>query len=223
MQRQRKRNNRKRKNVNKCQILTVKPGDGWAPSRLRTKLRFSKFVTMSAAASTAANIIFAPTYAYDIDPTIGSTAMAGFSEYAQMYRFCRVQASNIVLHFANQQSFNVVAYVTPVNTNPGANYAASTAQTFLANPFTRQAILGPLTGRNTAIVRHSETTAKYAGAWNARVNDTYVGSTTGASSPTNNWYWTVGVVGTASVSTGVDVLVTLDIDIEFFELTNPSS
>jgi hypothetical protein len=203
-------------------IVRVKPGNGWAPSRIATRLRFSKFVTISAAAATAANVRITPTFAYDVDPTVGSTSMAGFSEYAGMYRFYRVQKSMITVHFANEQAFNVVVYVIPINSDPGANYSSTVAQQYLANPFCRQSILGPLTGRNTSIVRHRETTANYGGAWNRNVTDTYVGSTAGTT-PSNNWFWSIGLVGTSNVSTGVDALITCDVDIEFFELANPSS
>jgi len=223
MARRKNKSNKKRgRSEDTGTIVRVKPGNGWAPSRIATRLRFSKFVTISAAAATAANVRFSPTFAYDIDPTVGSTAMAGYSEYASMYRFYRVQKSMIKVHFANEQAFNVVVYIIPVNLDPSANYNSTQAQDYLANPFCRQSIIGPLTGRNTTVVAHSETTANYGGAWNRNVADYYTGSTAGTQ-PTNNWFWSVGVVGTSNVSTGVDALITLDIEIEFFELANPSS
>jgi len=203
------------------QIVRVRNGF-WAPSRIATMLRFSKYVTITAGAATAANIRLVPTFAYDVDPTVGSTAMAGFSEYAGMYRFYRVQMSKIHCAFANNQAFNVIAYIIPANADPGANYSAAVAQQQLANPFCRQCILGPLTGANHQNVTHKTSTAKYAGVWDEYEIDTYVGSTSGTS-PSNNWYWTIGIVGTANVTLGMDCLATVDIAIEFFELTNPAT
>lgn len=228
--RSKKKNKRKvggrKKSLNRtsnagAQIVRVQNGF-WAPARIATTLRFSKFVTLSAAAATAANVRFVPTFAYDIDPTVGSTAMAGFTEYAGMYRFYRVQASKIHCAFANVQAFNVIAYVIPSNVDPGANFNSTTAQQQLANTYCRQCILGPLTGANHQNIISRMSTAKYGGAWDEDVIDNYCGLTSGTT-PTNNWYWTVGIVGTANVSTGCDVLVTLDVSIEFLELTNPSS
>jgi len=204
-----------------AQIVVVRGGT-WAPARIATTLRFSDFVTLSAGASTAANVRFAPTFAYDVDPTVGSTAMAGFSEYASMYRFYRVTGSKAKCAFANAQAFNVAIYLIPENVDPGANYSSSVAQQQLANPYCKSSVIGPLTGKGVATLTHSMTTAQYAGAWDHNVFDSYCGSTAGTT-PSNNWFWVVGVVGTATVSTGINVLVTLDIDIEFFELANPAT
>jgi len=203
-----------------AQIIVVRGGN-WAPARLSTTLRFTKFLTLSAGAATAANVRFTPTFAYDVDPAVGSTSMAGFNEYGAMYRFYRCTGSTIKCEFANVQAFNVIAYVIPQNVDPGANYSSAVAQGQLANTYSRQAILGPLTGNNNKIIVASQTTASYAGAWNHNVADFYTGSTSGGT-PTNNWFWVVGVVGTATVSTGVDVLCIVDISLEFFELANPA-
>jgi len=51
------------------QIVHVRNG-WWAAARVATTLRFSKFVTISAGAATAANIRIVPTFAYDVDPTV---------------------------------------------------------------------------------------------------------------------------------------------------------
>jgi len=203
------------------QIVHVRNG-WWAAARVATTLRFSKFVIISAGAATAANIRIVPTFAYDVDPTVGSTSMAGYAEYAGMYRFYRVQASRIHCAFANVQAFNLIAYVIPQNSDPGANYSSSIAQEQLANTYCKQTILGPLTGANHGVVAHRTSTSRYGGAWDHDVFDGYCGSVAGTI-PTNNWYWVIGIVGTATVSTGCDILVTCDVDIEFFELVNPSS
>jgi len=186
-------------------------------------LTFSGFTTILSATLAAANIRFTPTFAYDVDPTLGSTAMAGFAEYAALYRYYRVQGSKIVCHFANKDTVqNCVVYVTPVNSDPGANYAVSVAQQYLANPNTKVGIIGPSLGRNTTVITHKTSTAAYGGSWNHNVQDNYCAPTVGGA-PSNNWYWDIGILGTTVVSTGVVTLSTISIDIEFFELQNPAT
>jgi len=148
--------------------------------------------------------------------------MAGFSEYAGIYRFYRTLSSAIKCSYANSQAFNVVAYVIPSNVDQGANFSSTVAQQQLANTYSKQTVLGPLTGNNNKVLSSHQTTASYGGAWNHNIVDNYTALTSGTA-PTNNWYWTVGVVGTSTVSTGVDCLITIDIEVEFFELANPSS
>jgi hypothetical protein len=115
-----------------------------------------------------------------------------------------------------------VVYVCPVNTDPGANYSGTVAQGYLSQPVCKKSVVGSLTGNNRATLGDTQYTSDFGGAANANVQDLYSAPTAGTS-PTNNWYWTIGAVGTANVTTGIDVEVTIDLDIEFFEIQSPAA
>jgi hypothetical protein len=209
-------------NTEKTVMMVVPKLLGWAPPRLRTNLRFSKFFTISAAAASAANVRFVPTFLFDVDPIVGSTSVPGFTEWGGIYRFYRVNSAAIRCSFANAQAFNVVCYVCPVNFDPGANYSGTAAQTYLSNRLSQSQVAGPLTGNGQVELSHRVTTAGFGGAANLLTTDSYSAGVSGGA-PGNNYYFTVGIVGTGTVSTGVDVEVFLDIEADFFELQSPAA
>jgi len=174
------------------------------------------------SAITATNVRFVPTFLYDVDPTVGSTSVPGFTEWGGLYRFYRVNASKITASFANGQAFNTVCYICPVNTDPGANHSAALAQTYLSQKRSKKHICGPLTGNGQCTLSSRETTAGFGGSANNLSADNYTALVSGGT-PTNNWYWDVGTVGTGNVTVGVDVEVSIDIEVEFSEVQAPSS
>lgn len=195
---------------------------GWAFPRLRASLRFHKWLNINNAGLQAANVRFEPTYAYDVDPTVASTAMPGFTEYGAIYLQYRVRAARIKCMFSNTEAFTMTCYVTPVNTDPGANYIASTAQQYESSRLSKSECIGPLTGNGICDLQDYQSTAGFGGARDTQTADLYCGSTAG-SAPNNNWYWTVGCVSLNNLITGVNCNVVIDIEVEFFELASPSS
>jgi hypothetical protein len=205
-------------------VLIVPPKYGWAPPRLRTQLRFRKSVGISNNGFAAANLRFSPTFAYDIDPSVGSTAMPGFTEYGGIYRFYRVTMSKIVCSISNREAFPILAYIAAVNADPGVNYSSAVAGQYMANFWSRKKMLGAISGNAQGRLGMGLTVSDFGGASNLGVLDTYVGSTGGAS-PTNNVWWTVGVVSdTANLTTlGAYFEIDIEVELEFFELQSPSS
>jgi hypothetical protein len=203
--------------------IVVPPHLGWAASRYNCTLRLHKSVLINNATGMAANVRFEPTYAYDVDPTVGSTAMPGFTELAGIYRLYRVQHATIRVSFSNIETFPVVAYICPVNTDPGANYSTTVAQQYLANLLSRRRSLGPTTGEGVCDLVDRQSTKYFAGANDPKIVDTYCGSTNGGTVPTNNWYWTVGVISSAAMVSGVYADVYVDINLDFFEVLSPAS
>jgi len=197
----------------------------FAPSRICTRLRYAVFSKMNNAGSQVANNRYQPTYAYDVDPALGSTAMPGFSEYAGLYRFYRVQAAKIVVRFCNEDTtLGAWCYITATNYDPGSNHVVGTTTSQLGQPQTKSVLLGSSAGGHpVAVMKAKATTASFAGAWDGNILDNYCAPTSGASSPANNWFFDVGVYTTAVMTNGVGTAVTMEVDIEFFEFTNPSS
>jgi hypothetical protein len=168
---------------------------------------------MNNAGSPYANVRFSPTSAYDVDPVVGSTAMPGFAEYSILYRFYRVHSSKILVDFANQEAFGLMVYITPTNTDYGANY--SLGGIFLGNPRTKQICLGAATGASTGIIQSKFTTSFMGGISSLSVLDSYSSLVT--SVPSNNWWWTIGAQSATALSSGVFLSIRIEIEVEFFE------
>jgi len=162
------------------------------------------------------NTRFSPTNAYDVDPAISSSAMAGFVQYQGLYNFYRTHASTIKVDFVNQESTGLLAWVCPSNADPGNNWAY--AQTYLSNPRGKQIPLGPATGSSSGSLRHHFTTSQIGGINSQAILDEYSANT--GSSPNNNWWWVIGSHGAANLSSGIFVSVKIECDVEFFELAN---
>jgi len=186
---------------------------GYAPPRLRVNLLFQKQVIMNNAGVGYANVRFAPTNAYDIDPTVGSTAMSGYAEYATLYRFYRVHSSRILVDFVNQESFGVMVYVAVANSDPSTG--SSTCVAFLTNPRTKQMTLGPATGMSSGAIRSNFVTSQMGGISSLSILDEYSALTSG--SPNNNWWWVIGTFSAANLSSGIFLSLRIEVEVEFFE------
>jgi hypothetical protein len=196
---------------------------GFAAPRYRCWLRYSTLTQMNNAGFTTTNLRFNPTYAYDINPTIGSTAAPGFNELAGMYRYYRVRASRIKVNFANNEAFNGLVAVLPVNFDPTQNHSVAITTSYLSQPVCRTKPVGPLTGQSRATITHEASTSQFGGAADYDIADDYSASTTGTA-PINSWFWDVIFTpGTSTLVSGIFVHVNIDIDIEFFEIGAPAA
>jgi hypothetical protein len=148
--------------------------------------------------------------------------MPGFLEWGGIYRLYRTNSAKLSVSFSSNEAFPTVPYVCPVNTDPGANYAGAVAQQYLANLLSKRKDIGPLTGNGICQITDEQSTDGFAGAKNTKTIDNYVGSTNGGTLPTNQWYWTVGLIASQAMVSGVDVDVQLDIDVDFFEVLSPT-
>jgi len=188
------------------------------PGRIRVTLSYSKTVAVTNATFGYANVRFSPTNAYDIDPVLGSTAMPFFTEYMTMYRRYRVDSANIRVGMANLDLVAYTAYVTADNQDPGANTA--TPQPLMSNRTSKHGILGLGTGQGTCVIRNRASTAYFAGVRNTQQDDAY--SALAGNSPTNNWWFAVGIFSTGAIANGVHCDIKLDVTVEFYEVATPS-
>ncbi len=200
--------------------VTTYRGPHFLPSRLRTTLRFNAHLTLNNAAQVYANIRYEPTYAYDIDPTLGSTAMPGFSELASLYRQYRVNSIKWKSSFSNLETFPLICYVCPLNGDPAAN--ASNYQNLLSNRESRKRTAGPLTGNGVVTLTGETNVASFAGMANVLVDDATAANTSGTA-PAQNIWLAVGIVGSSALVNGCFVETDLDIELDFFELSTPAS
>jgi len=188
--------------------------------RFKTRLTFNKFINLGLAAGTSfKQIYFQPTFAYDVDPVVGSDGMAGFFELGKLYTKYRVNSYTIIANFCNNEQFAVQAMIMPTNTNGGGSF---TPQTIMANPRTKRALVGTY-AQYPKKLRDRVTIADFGGSSNTKSADTYSGLTAGPTAPANNIFHVVAIwADSATFEQGVTIDATITVDIEFFELITPT-
>lgn len=217
--RNRKGPKRSRKPSPKGEI--VYRGKHFMPPRFKTRLQFNKFGIINNAGAVNANIRFVPTYAYDVDPAVGSTALPGFTELAGCYRRYRVNSFTARTTFTNKEGSGAVVWMCPVNFDPAVNTASY--QNYLSNPDCRNRMLGVVSGNAVGTLTVRSSVANFSGISNARVDDSTTASTTVAVAPVNNIWLGIGFVQNQVAVNGVEYNLILHLEIEFYELTSPAT
>jgi hypothetical protein len=204
------------------EVVVIPRSLGWAPRRVRASLLYHAFGVVNNVGIAHANVRYTPTYAYDIDPLLASTAMPGFTEWGAIYRFYRTHSSSIRVTFSNKEAFPITSCICPVNFDPTANTASFA--NYFSSRLSKTAAAGPLTGNGVNVLQNSFTTADIGGVASIQTLDSYCAQTSGAAAPGNNWYWFVGILTDGSLLVnGVFFDVALTVDVEFFELQSPSA
>lgn len=194
-------------------IVPRNMGATW--DRMRTRLQYNFMGVVSATGTDYASQRFAPTNVYDVNPTLGSTAAVGFTEWAAFYRFYRLVQATIIVDFVNNEAIAETVCIMPFNNDPGANlnwlpYCGYNKYKLLS--------LAPATGSSSGRLTMTCTTDSFAGAANSGTIDSYCAATSG--SPSNNWWFLVGsnTDGTAAGTTlGVTICVQVKMVVDFFE------
>lgn len=189
-----------------------------------TTLSFFKSGIMSSGVlPTIAQRLF-PSNAFDIDPIFASSAMPGFTEWAGMYRSFRTLKASIAIEFCNMMNAPVSIFLVPVNYDPGASVTLSVATTLSSQPNSKVTILSPAGGQDRATLRSKARVNQFAGAMSNAV-DAFTGATNGSVSPVQFWGFSYGAIaqGTSIINPGVGVTIKLLVELEFFELTTPST
>jgi hypothetical protein len=158
------------------------------------------------------------TNAYDVDPSLGSTAMAGFSEFASLYQRFRTLAIGYKFMLANKETFPV-SVIAGFSAVPIA--AGSLGMNYAENPLFSTSIMGGLTGQNTKIMSHSLCPlTQIVGTAQPLYDDTYTGSTTSSTLPTvGTCYTYIGISANGLAGgfvAGVIVQVEVRLRIRFY-------
>jgi hypothetical protein len=192
----------------------------YMPSRYRTRLRFYAFKSINNSGLTFANTRFFATGCNDVDPALGSPAMPGFTELGALYLKYRLRSSSIKVGFNNLDvgsSANCV--VCPTNQDFGNN--SSLFYNIFASRRAKTALLGEADSLSTREIRHSFNMDEYTGIRYTAQDDIYSSLTN--TIPSNNVYWYVGIQTSSAMTSGVSAVVTIDCDLEFYELATPSN
>jgi len=192
------------------------------PPRLRTHLCYAVNKTLNNVGGTAIGARFTPTFAYDVDPVLGSTSMPFFQElYAStttangMYRAYRCNWSEMTVYATNKEVFPITMILCPINFDPGAT--GSNTSTVMSEPQSKIYPMGPLTGNSSVVGKIFGTTEVEGGIKYTEQIDTYTGI--GTTAPNENFYMFVGFItdNTAVFSAGVNVVIRLKNNYDFCE------
>lgn len=184
-------------------------------------MRYNSSQIINNAGAVYANKRWIPTYAYAIDPVLGSTAMPGFSEMQGLYRYYRVRQFRTTASVVNREAFAIQAWMCPSNGDPGANTASY--QNYISNRRAKVVALGQNSGNSRGTLTLPwVSVSNFGGSASTNVNDDYATST--STQPTNNIYVGVGVSTDGTVlAGGCYVTITHDIELDFFEPASPST
>lgn len=185
------------------------------PPRMLVKLRFNAYQLLSLAASVGANYRWRPTAAFDVDPALGGTSMAGFAELATFYASYRVQSSRIRASISNPSVVSpVTLIVTPTNADPTNSMSVANIIASVENPYAQFKESG-LLGCPSTNVTNFMSTQKIFGDPAVFYDHNFSSLVTTV--PANNWFWNVAIYAPAFIATAVSLYVAVDVDVEFFD------
>jgi len=193
----------------------------WAPARLRTHLKFDLRFTAPSATLVAP---WSLEYIVITNPnnfTGVSTAVSGYTSLAAMYRKFRVRKGSLVFSCQNNETFGIEMFATPVNFLPSL---VTDPTRFLNMQNSRRRLISPKGGIDHGTVKATASIAQFGGSANTAVEDSYVGTTDNTSPPSDDLYIIYGFLtnGVATVTPALDV-ITVFVEIDFFELQSPAS
>jgi len=188
---------------------------------MRTHLKFDTRFTQPAAT------VLAP-WSLEViiltNPNIltnSATNVPGYSELSGLYRKYRVRSGHVRYSLANDEAFPVEMFCTPVNFLPST---VTDPSRFFSMLNSRRQIVSAKGGVDHATVLTRASIAHFGGSLNSTVEDAYVGTTDNSSPPSDNLYFIYGFVtnglATAAANLGV---VTVELELDFFELQSPAT
>lgn len=188
------------------------------PDEFDTHLKYNTFEVCTNVGGLAASLRFR-TEAYDVDPSLGSTAMPGFTEFAAFYARFRPLALSYKFSVANQEAFPLSVLHGYTTTSIASG---SLNSTYAGNPLFGTSILGAAGGMSVAKFQRTASVTKIVGTQQPLFDDLYTGSTTSATLATaGTVYCNFGVVA-PQVMTALGCVVTVQITLALrFYRRNP--
>lgn len=184
------------------------------PDRMRTTLKYTSVVDLSASSAKDANFILRPTSIFDVDPLIGGSSTYGYAEWAPFYNRYRVHSSRLTVRFSNREVESCDVYILPTNTNPGANVADPSP--YYTHPAAKKGLLGSVYAKDNVTLSYKTTTLKM-GAVADFADDAF--SSPFGSNPTQDWFWFIGAYKGASLNltNGVTCYVECSMAVDLYD------
>jgi len=179
------------------------------------KLKFFSQPTLSVAVNTQANYRFRPSAAFDVDPALGGTSMAGFAEMAAQYATYRVVASKIKVSFLNPSTtVPVSVIVLPMNADPTNAFSLANVVASVGNPYAKTKICA-FAGGPTCVIENQMQTKVIWGDPATLYDHNFSSLVTTV--PANNWFWNVCLYVPVIFAAPVYPTVEIEVDCEFFD------
>lgn len=186
------------------------------PSEFDTVLKYTVTERVANNGGTLASIRYTSN-AYDVDPALASTAMAGFSEFAGFYARFRTLAMRYTFDVSNAEAFPLAivhgfSNAVIASGSLGMNYGE--------NPLFTTGVLGPATGQGRSRLSKNASIMTISGTEQALYDDLFTGSTTSstlASAGTCHCYFGIAAptAGSLTVS-GCVVQARIELQIRFY-------
>lgn len=185
------------------------------PPRMCMKMKYWTIGAFSLAAALGANYRYRPSAAFDVDPALGGTSMAGFAEMAAQYATYRVIGSKIKVTLPNPSAtVPVTLIVLPMNADPTNAFSLANIVASVGQPYSKTKQCG-LLGCNSAVIVSEMRTRIIWG--DPAVFSDHNFSSLVTTVPANNWFWNICVYAPAFIATGLNATVEIEVDVEFFD------
>jgi len=185
------------------------------PPRMCMKMKFWGEQAFSLAATTGTNYRYRPSAAFDIDPALGGTSMAGFAEMAAQYATYRVIASRIKVTFSNPSAtVPIVMTVTPLNADPTNAMTVSNIVASVGQPYAKTKQVGLLGCPPITITNSMQTKVIWG---DPAIFYDHNFSSLVTTVPANNWFWNVTLYAPVFIATPLYATVEITVDCEFFD------
>lgn len=176
-------------------------------------LKYTRIYTMNSAGAVFMQQLY-QTNAYDVDASLGSTAMPGFAEWAGFYARFRPLKISYLFEISNNENFPVLALA--MLSNDGG--LTINNPEYLGNPLTKGKMMGPIGGACTATLKGGATTVTISGTRQPLFDDLYTGSTTSSTlaSAGTNYLYLAGLTTGPVFVTGIGVRATVILKVQFY-------
>lgn len=184
------------------------------PQEYDTRLKYIVQDNLTTVGAFQTSIKFR-TDAYDVDPTLASTAMPGFAELAAIYSRFRTLKIGYKFTVMNAEAFSQ----TVIHGFSGASIATGALNiSYAGNPLFWTSGVGPATGQNRGIFKRKVSVVEIAGTQQALVDDLYTGSTTSSTLATagTNWCYIGNISPIAQTAAGMIVTVEIELTVRFY-------
>jgi hypothetical protein len=180
-----------------------------------SKLKFWTQLGFVLTTNTFANYRYRPTAAFDVDPALGGTSMAGFAELSAFYQTYRVSKSSIKVTLINPSAtLPVTLIVLPMNADPTNSFGVANIIASMGNPYASSKTSGT-EGSRPPVVSSSMTTKQIFGDAEVLFDHNFTALVNTV--PNNNWFWNVCVLSPAVIATAVYAIVEIEVDCEFYD------
>jgi hypothetical protein len=199
-------------------LLTLPANSKVVPDRFYTRLAYEGMgQVVITSPATYTTLRFRPSAAFDVDPTLASTATPGFAELALLYNKYRVTMSKIRITITNPSTaLGVLLVVLPLNQDPGSAPSGPFVNAWPDQPYAKSKMCG-LLGSPACEVINEMTTEKIFGSSLVYTDDLYAAAVTTV--PSTNWYWGIALAtGTApAAAQSCTFQWLIEMGVEFYE------